>query len=149
MCHRCMEIRGPTTATFWTETSRLLGGNNSQFPDVLTLNECTKLPHTKHPHSLILITVIILFDHFHKMHISFPCRHMKYHPSAVLFSHNQPLSLLLSCFLVKPFTDIGLITVFMTHQLSQSRRFKRGSNSNSPCGLICQPCETSGQRLVM
>lgn len=61
-----------------------------QFPGVLTLNECTHMLHIMHPHSLILITVIILSDHFHKMHISFPRRLMKYHPSAVLFFHTNP-----------------------------------------------------------
>lgn len=54
-------------------------------------------------------------------------------------------------FLVKPFTTVDLITMFITRQPTQSSEFTGSSsgNSDSPCRLICQPCEPSGQGLVM
>lgn len=46
---------------------------------------------------------------------------------------------------------MGLITMFITRQPTQSREFRgsRRSRSDSPYRLICQPCEPSGQGLVM
>lgn len=67
---------------------------------------------------------------------------------AVVFFHTIPLP---AMFLVKPFTIVDLITMFITRQPTQSREFRGRSSSNgdSPCRLICQPCEPSGQGLVM
>lgn len=52
---------------------------------------------------------------------------------------------------VKPFASVGLITMFISRLPTQSAEFRGGSsgNSDSPCRLICQPCEPSGQGLVM
>lgn len=52
------------------------------------------------------------------------------------------------------FAFTGLITLFITRQPTQSGEFGAGSNSNGDserahAGLICQPCETMGQGLVM
>lgn len=54
-------------------------------------------------------------------------------------------------FLVKPFSITGQITIFITRQPIQSKEFREssGRSGNSPCRLICQPCEPSGQGLVM
>lgn len=69
---------------------------------------------------------------------------------AVVFFHADP-SPFGVMFLVKPFAIVCLITMFITRQPTQSRGFRESSSSNSdnPCRLICQPCEPSGQGLVM
>lgn len=59
-----------------------------------------------------------------------------------------------SCSQLSHFAFTGLITLFITRQPTQSGEFRAGSNSNggserAHAGLICQPCETMGQGLVM
>lgn len=59
-----------------------------------------------------------------------------------------------SCSQLSHFAFTGLITLFITRQPTQSGEFRAGSNSNGDserahAGLICQPCETMGQGLVM
>lgn len=52
---------------------------------------------------------------------------------------------------LKDSSSCGLITIFITRQPTQSKEFRAssGRNGDSPCRLICQPCEPSGQGLVM
>lgn len=82
--------------------------------------------------------------------IRFPHKPITYRVYAVVFFHTDPSPFGIM-FLVKPFTILGLITMFITRQPTQSREFRErsSSNSDSPCRLICQPCEPSGQGLVM
>lgn len=103
--------------------------------------------------SHIAITLLMWFDNLHKAQCNssvFPTEVVFFFFFAVVFFHSNsfPFGVM---FLVKPFTIVGLITVFITHRPTQSREFRgRGSsNSDSPWRLICQPCETSGQGLVM
>lgn len=44
---------------------------------------------------------------------------------------------------------MAVMTVFITHQPAQRGKCGGRSNSGVPCSLICQPCETWGQGLVM
>lgn len=72
--------------------------------------------------------------------------------------HSYPLPCpphpMVSCSQLSHFAFTGLITLFITCQPTQSGEFRAGSNSNGDservhAGLICKPCETMGQGLVM
>lgn len=97
-----------------------------------------------YPHSLTVINVVIWVNKLHKVQCDlsvFP--QMRYNLYAVVFFG--------VIFLVKPFSITGLVTMFITCQPTQSKELRESSsrNSDSPCRLICQPCEPSGQGLVM
>lgn len=68
----------------------------------------------------------------------------------VLFhSFIASLAPMVSHFWLSLFAITGLMTVFITHQPAQRGKCKGRSNSGGPCSLICQPCETPGQGLLM